>query len=151
TPPRALELIRQLVSERATDAVIAAELNRQGLRTGHDRCWTARAVCWIRIHHRVRRPNALPPPSGQQPARRRDGLYSVHGVAARLKVTDHIVHYWIQKGWLKGIEGGGPGSAWWFKLDRATLRRLRAAKARGYGPKRATDSKTRMQEEKHCA
>ena len=80
-----------------------------------------------------------------------DGLYSVHGVAARFQVTDHIVHYWIQKGWLKGIEGGGPGTAWWFKLDSATVRRLHAAKARGYGPKRTTHSETRAQKEKHHA
>jgi hypothetical protein len=36
----------------------------------------------------------------------------------------------IEKGWL-GAEGGGPGRVWWLELDRATVKRLRAVKARG--------------------
>jgi hypothetical protein len=147
TPPEAIELIRQFTSAQRTDAAIAAELNRRGVRSGRNHLWTAHGVRWVRWRYQIERPNASPPPSVRRPDQRPDGLYSVHGVAARFQVTDHIVHYWIQRGWLKGSEGGGPGTAWWFKLDRATVRRLQAAKVRGYGPKRTTHSETRAQEE----
>jgi hypothetical protein len=57
-------------------------------------------------------------------------------------VTSHIVHYWVQHGILRGLEGGGLGRAWWFKLDAATIRRLERAKARGYGPRTRRHSQT---------
>ncbi|HYO58924.1 hypothetical protein, partial [Archangium sp.] len=44
------------------------------------------------------------------------------------------VRSWVEKGWLQGVEGGGPGSPRWFKLDGSTLKRLRAARSRGMSP-----------------
>lgn len=150
TPPEAVALIRTRVAAKASDREIAGELNRRGLRTGATRPWDAKAVRWVRSRHGLRRLHA-PPPTARQPDRRADGLYSVHGVAARFGVTDGIVHYWIERGWLSGAEGGGPGRAWWFTLDRATVKRLEAVRARGYGPGGRHHSETRLQKEGHCA
>lgn len=141
TPSEALELIRKLVSEQKPDPLIADELNRLGLRTGRKGRWSATSVRWIRWRHGLRRPN-LPPPSVRRPDQRADGLYSLHGVAARFHVTDDIVRYWIDKGWLKSIEGGGLGRTFWFKLDPATIKRLETAKTRGYGPRQRRHSQT---------
>jgi hypothetical protein len=90
----------------------------------------------------------------RQPDRRADGLYSVHGVAAHFGVTDGIVRYWIDKCWLTAVEGGGGGRPCWFKLDRATIKRLETAKARGYGSgrrKRRDHSETSLQDRGHYA
>lgn len=153
TPSETVEIIRKLVTQKKTDLQIATELNHRGLRTGVSRPWGAKSVRWVRCRHGMRRKH-VPPTTVRQPDRRADGLYSVHGVAARFDVTDAIVHYWIDKDWLIGAEGGGGGRAWWFKLDRATIRRLEAAKARGYGVggrKRQAHSETRVRGEGHCA
>jgi hypothetical protein len=150
TPDEALELIRKLFSEKKNDAEIADELNRQGLRTGFHRPWDGKAIKWVRsrVLHLRRLP--VPPQQGPQPDRRRDGLYSVRGVANRFGVTDHIVRYWVNKGWLEGAEGGGH-RVWWFKLDRATVKRLEAAKASGYGPGGRRHSQTRVRQGVHHA
>ena len=93
----------------------------------------------------------VPPQTGCQPDRRQDGLYSVRGVANRFGVTDHVVRYWIEKRWLEGAEGGGPGRVWWFDLDRTTTKRLNAAKANGYGPRGRRHSQTRVRQGVHHA
>jgi len=150
TPPDALEIIRKLFTERKSDQAIAAELNRCGLRTGFNRRWGEKAIRWVRS--RVLHLRRLPvPPQARQPDRRDDGLYSLRGVANRLRVTDDIVRYWIEKGWLEGAEGGGPGRVWWFNLDGATVKRLKAAKARGYGPRSRQHSQTRVRQGVHHA
>ncbi|CAN94212.1 recombinase [Sorangium cellulosum So ce56] len=150
TPPEAIELIKMLVADQKPDRVIADELNRRGLRTGRSARWSAMSVRWIRWRHDLRRPS-LPSPSARQPDRRADGLYSIHGIAARFHVTEHAVRYWVAKGWLKSVEGGGLGRTLWFKLDRATTKRLNEAKARGYGPRPRRHSQTSMQEENQYA
>lgn len=149
TPSETLELIRTLVADQKDDQQIADELNRRGLPTGRHRRWSAPAVRWIRWRHGLQRPNT-PPPSVRRPDQRPDGLYSIHGVAARFHVTEAIVRYWINKGWLQSAEGGGLGRTFWFKLDQSTIQRLEAAKARGYGPRQRRHSQTRRKE-KHYA
>jgi hypothetical protein len=129
-PPAAVETIRTMTEAGKTAADIAAVLNSRGLKTGKELPWSVRAVRWTRWRRRIR-----PKLQAQQrlPDRREDGLFSIHGIATRFGVTEHIVRYWVEKRWLAIAEGG----SWrplWFRLDRATQRRLRAAKARGYGP-----------------
>jgi len=151
TPGDALEAIRTLFTERKGDQAIATELNRRGLRTGVNRPWNEKAIKWVRSRLLHLRRLPVPPQSGPQPDRRKDGLYSLRGVASRLGVTDDIVRYWIEKGWLEGAEGGGPGRAWWFKLDREAVKRLEAAKVRGYGPRNRQHSQTRVRQGVHHA
>lgn len=130
TPPAAVETIRALTEAGKSDVDIVTALNSRGLSTGRRQPWSASAIRWTRWRHGIRREVQA---NERLPERRQDGLYSVRGVAAHLDVTEHIVRYWVEKGWLK-IAEGGDRQPLWFRLDRATLERLRAAKARGYGP-----------------
>lgn len=150
TPLETHEYIRKQFEDNKSDGEIADELNQLGMHSGTNRPWSMETVSRIRSHYGLRRP-PLPPPTGRQPARRADGLYSVRGVAKRFKVTEGIVYYWIAKGWLKGAEGGGQGRPWWFKLDDQAVKRLVAIKARGYGAGRRHHSETRPPEEAHYA
>jgi hypothetical protein len=65
------------------------------------------------------------PSSVRRPDRRADGLYSIHGVAAKFGVTGNAVRYWIQQDWLKIADGGeARGRPSWFRLDDLTVKRL---------------------------
>lgn len=149
-PPEAVQGILKLFDAGWSDVEIAAELNGRGLRSGANIPWSPATVRRVRGLHGLRR---LPVPqrSGRQPPRRSDGLYSVHGVAERFNVTEAVVYYWLERGWLKGVQGGGRGHPWWFKLDRTTVRRLNAAKARGLGPRGSTNSETHLHDGGHYA
>jgi hypothetical protein len=149
-PPEAIELISRLFKQKKTDAEIVAELNQRGMRSGANIPWNKRTVRRVRSLQGLRHLH-LAPGAGQQPARRADGLYSVHGVARRFNVSEAIVRYWMKKGWLEPVEGGGRGHVCWFKLDRKTLRRLNAAKARGLGASGSMDPQTHPHHGVHYA
>jgi DNA invertase Pin-like site-specific DNA recombinase len=132
TSPETIELIGTLVEQKRTDRQIAAELNQRGLLSGVKRAWDKQAVRWVRRRYGIhRQPVGRRRGRPRQPERRADGLYSTHGVAALLDVTETVVRSWVEKGWLRCVEGGGPGTPRWYKLDRPTLKRLRAATAQG--------------------
>lgn len=78
------------------------------------------------------------PTSKPAPLRRHDGAYSTRGVAERLRVTQATVLYWVKQGWLSS-EGGGRGLPHWYRLDAATVARLRQVREAHTGPQgRAT-------------
>jgi DNA invertase Pin-like site-specific DNA recombinase len=116
----AVELVVKLQST-TSDEQIAAELNRQGLLTGRRTPWNATAVRWLRNRY-----NLPPRPGGRLQGRRADGLYSAHGVAEHLGVARGVVSMWIRQGLLPIAEGGGQGHPFWFKLEPATVKRLKA-------------------------
>src|SRR5262249_6441007 len=124
--------------KQKSDAQIAAELNRRGLRNLLGKPWNEGAVAALRGRHDLGsgpRPSELPPPY-QRP----DGLYSLRGVAARLDVSEHAVHHWVTRGWLAPSERSGPGRARWFKLDEATIARLQDLKLKRWkAPPRRSD------------
>jgi hypothetical protein len=120
----ALALIRTLVARGQTNAEIAEALNRQGLTNNRGEPWQENAVRGVRDRH------GLPhegPSRAQMPVpdQRADGLYSKRGVAARLDVTEGTVDYWLRRGWLRPVGDGCRGRARWFRLDPATVSRLR--------------------------
>jgi DNA invertase Pin-like site-specific DNA recombinase len=131
-PPEAVALILQLFQQKKSDAQIAAELNQRGLRSGANIPWSAKTVHRVLYRHGLSRLHPAPR-AARQPARRADGLYSVRGVAMHFSVSEAIVRYWMQRGWLKPVQGGGRGHVCWFRLDRHTIKRLNAAKAQGFG------------------
>jgi DNA invertase Pin-like site-specific DNA recombinase len=132
TSPETIKLIGTLVEQKRSDREIAAELNQRGLLSGVKRAWDKQAVRWVRRRYGIhRQPLGRRRGRPRQPERRADGLYSTHGVAARLGVTETVVRSWVEKGWLRCVEGGGPGTPRWYKLERSTLNRLRAAKVQG--------------------
>jgi DNA invertase Pin-like site-specific DNA recombinase len=148
-----VDAVRELVMKNMNDAEIADELNRRGLRTGHDLLWTSMSVCGLRHRRKIQpaRPRLVSVPL---PHRRADGLYSLRGVADRFNVSEGIVRYWVEKSWLVGVKDGDRVGAWWFDLDLTTIERLEDVKKRGYGPygsKRRAHSEPHLREEGHCA
>jgi DNA invertase Pin-like site-specific DNA recombinase len=138
---RTITAIQELAHGQKSDAQIAVELNRRGLFNSQNHPWRAQAVYALRTRYGIQS-LAVGPKSRRRPDRRPDGLYSIHGVAARFHVTDNIVRYWIEKGWLTPVQSNSRDHTWWFQLDRATLSRLQRAKSRGYGPRLPRDSQT---------
>lgn len=143
-PAEAVELILQLFQQKS-DAQIAAELNQRGLRSGANIPWNTKTVHRVLNQRGLHRASPAPQ-CVRAPARRADGLYSVHGVAERFGVSEAIVRYWMTRGWLEPTAGGGRGHVCWFKLDRKALRRLNAARARS-----SSGSSNPMQHEVHYA
>jgi hypothetical protein len=127
-PPEAVELILQWYPQKS-DAQIADELNQRGLRTGANLPWNKKTVHRVLNQRGLHRASPAPQ-CVRAPARRADGLYSVHGVAERFGVSEAVVRYWRERGWLEPTEGGGRGHVCWFELNRKALRRLNAARAR---------------------
>jgi len=150
TSPEVIQLIGTLAKERS-DREVAAELNRRGLLSGVKHAWDKEAVRWVRRRYGIRRQPAGRRGRPRQQKRRADGLYSLHGVAALLGVTEPVVRSWVEKGWLRGVEGGGRGSPRWFRLDRSTLKRLRATRSRGNEPSGRRRAQIRAEEEGHYA
>jgi DNA invertase Pin-like site-specific DNA recombinase len=123
-------LIRQRASDGQPDPAIATELNDRGSRTGAHRAWTAESVRSVR---RYRHLTARSVGAQRVPDRRSDGLYSVHGVAARLGVTECVVRYWVRTGRLKRVAAASRGRARWYDLSPGTIKRLQRAMARRRG------------------
>jgi hypothetical protein len=125
TPPDAIEFVRVLFNDGKSDLEIVTELNRRELRTGMHEPWTVPAVQRVRYAQGLGRSQS----SRRSPERRADGLYSIHGVAARFGVRPGVVRYWVHQGWLVPTEGRGKGDTQWFALDEATVQRLEAVRA----------------------
>jgi len=99
--------------------VIAAALNREGYQTGTGRPWNAQRVQGVRSRHAFERDTRRTPPV-------RDGMYSIHGVAERLGVSESVVRGWVARGEIQAASGGGQGRPRWFSLDAEALARLGA-------------------------
>jgi len=127
TAPDAIALVRALFGDGTSDAEIAVELNRCGLQTGVQERWTVPAVRRVRYNHGLTRSSRS---RRRAPDRRADGLYSIHGIAVRFDVRPAVVRYWVRKGWIDPVEGGGTGNTQWFALDEMTVSRIEVAKAR---------------------
>ena len=121
TSPNALALIEKSF-ESKDDAWIAAELNRRGSRTGAGLSWTPERVHRVRHQHRWFR---QPRKRSEATAPNQAGLYSAHAIAARLGVKSSTVLVWARAGILVPAERGSPGRPYRFRLDEATLERLK--------------------------
>jgi hypothetical protein len=88
TPQDAVEIARRLGAQR-TNAELAAELNRVGLKTGTGKCFTAATIQWIRYAYDIDQLQPLAP-----------GELSVKQVAARLAIAPNAIYDWIERGQL---------------------------------------------------
>ena len=88
TPPSAIEFARGLGPTRS-DAEIAAELNRAGLKTGTGQRFDAPKVSWMRFAYRIERRRLLAA-----------GELSVKQVATHLGIAPNAVYDWIGRGQL---------------------------------------------------
>jgi DNA invertase Pin-like site-specific DNA recombinase len=96
TPQAAVELARRLGASR-TNAELAAELNRLGLKSGTDKCFSAASVQWIRYAYDIDQLQPLAP-----------GELSVKQVAARLGIAPDALYCWISQGQL-AVRRGAAG------------------------------------------
>jgi DNA invertase Pin-like site-specific DNA recombinase len=129
----AVAMIRRMVAQATPAAEIAAALNEAGLLTAMGRTWSKADVHAHCHHHGIRWPQPMPT-SLPTADRRADGAYSVRGAARRLRVTTATVLYWVKRGWMVS-EGGGRGRPRWFRLDPATMVRLKRVRAAHTGPR----------------
>jgi DNA invertase Pin-like site-specific DNA recombinase len=88
TPQDAVEIARRLGAQR-TNAELAAELNRVGLKTGTGKCFNAASIQWIRYAYDIDQLQLLAP-----------GELSVKQVAARLGIAPNAIYDWIERGQL---------------------------------------------------
>jgi DNA invertase Pin-like site-specific DNA recombinase len=86
TPQGAVEIARRL-GARLTNAELAAELNRAGLKSGTGKCFNAALVQWIRFAYDIDQLQPLAP-----------GELSVKQVAARLGIAADALYSWISQG-----------------------------------------------------
>lgn len=131
TAPEAERRTRELIEMGVSSDGVAATLNDEGLRTGKGLLWDREAVWRVKRRLGVK----SPPPPKPQPRPRNDGYLSTREVAAHFGVTVPMIHYWIWKGWVTPAAGGGLGVPWKFNLDNHTVESIRAAIARGHGPR----------------
>ena len=133
TPEDVIDTIRQLAAQRLADIEIAEELNRRGIKSGRGRPFTLMAVKMIRSNYEI---PAGRLPGGHLPSRDRDerGRYSVRGLAARYRVTDHIVRYWVAIGVLVPEREYRRGPMW-FTITPQVDARIQKKKRNGRGPK----------------
>ncbi len=90
TAEEALAVIRTMAS-RWSDEEIAASLNRMGMRTGHGKTWTAHRVSSLRRVHGIHAYRSA----------EKDGEWlTMSEAAAKLGVTNHVIRYLIQRGFL---------------------------------------------------
>jgi hypothetical protein len=124
TGDAAVGLISQMVRRSRPATAIAEELNARDLATASGRAWTNLDVHSFCRHHGLSWPKRMPS-STRRPEQRRDGLYSLRGVAVKLAVTENAVRHWVSRGWLEVADGGTRGRPCWFRLDDLLLQRLK--------------------------
>jgi DNA invertase Pin-like site-specific DNA recombinase len=112
-PAAIVEQVRRL-SQRLSDLQIVAHLNQEGLRSPHGKPFTLAMIKWIRYKY------AIPPTC----LMRRDEL-TVQQLAKRLRVSTHVVYYWIERRIVEARKLDDRG-AWWITLDITKEHELRA-------------------------
>ncbi|HLH71910.1 MAG TPA: recombinase family protein [Chloroflexota bacterium] len=114
-----VEKIR-LLAQQLPDHRIAEELNAANLKTKAGKEWTYRRVGSLRRHYQI--PTACPLDPGLG-ASRADGLISVASAAARLGVSQALIHLWSQRG-IVAIEQRMAQSYCWVRLSEEDVARL---------------------------
>jgi hypothetical protein len=85
TPQDAVEIARRLGASR-TNAELAVELNRAGVKSGTGKCFSAASVQWIRYAYDIDQLQPLAP-----------GELSVKQLAARLGIGPDALYGWISQ------------------------------------------------------
>jgi DNA invertase Pin-like site-specific DNA recombinase len=118
TPQDAVEVATRLGAQR-TNAELAAELNRAGLKTGTGKCFTAASIQWIRYAYHIDQLQPFVP-----------GELSVKQVAARLGVAPNAIYGWIERGHLavRQTAGGRLGVPFPPEVAHAARRRIANSK-----------------------
>jgi predicted DNA-binding transcriptional regulator AlpA len=118
TPQDAVEIVRRLGAQR-TNAELAAELNRIGVKTGTGKCFNAASIRWIRYAYDIDQLQLLAP-----------GELSVKQVAARLGIAPNALYEWIERGQLmvRQTTGGRLCVPFTREVEQATRQRIANSK-----------------------
>ncbi len=137
TPPDTLDAVRVLVRVMP-DKMIAATLNRNGIRTGKGNFWTRERVTSLRSHHEI--------PVYSPEIREREGWLTLTDAARLIGVSPKTLRLSVEHGELKAEHPLAEGP-WIFnrnQLDSVAVRELaERARARNYhaaGPKQGQAS-----------
>lgn len=93
------------LSKSMTDYKIAAEFNKEGMKSSKGRSFTVAMIKWIRYKY------SIPATSLKM-----NNELTVREVANKFAVSHHVVYYWIEKGYLKTRRLTN-GSPYWISID----------------------------------
>ncbi|MDR3750881.1 MAG: recombinase family protein [Terracidiphilus sp.] len=103
----------RVLAQHLRDAEIADKLRQEGHLSVTGKPYTASIIQWIRYRYRIS------PPTLKKPEE-----LTVHQVAERFGVSDHVVYYWIQHALLRTRQLSA-GSSYWITLNEAEEQNLR--------------------------
>lgn len=110
--PEIVNRVREM-AKIFTDEQIAEKLNEGGLKTNKGNDYTISGLKWIRHKHSIPSPQRMP------------GEMTVTEVAAKFKVSEHVVYYWIERKKVKARKINS-GSPWWITLETQSEKELRS-------------------------
>ena len=99
-----IDKIRSL-AQSYTDKQIAGKLDKEGLRSAKNQCFTGSMIKWIRYKH------GIPAPILKRP----DEL-TVNQVMAKFSVSRHVVYYWIERKLISARRLNN-GTPYWITID----------------------------------
>jgi DNA invertase Pin-like site-specific DNA recombinase len=117
-----LEVVARLreLATRHPDHQIAAQLNKEGIRTRTGKPWTYARVHSMRKQHGI---STSCPLNTRDAAPRADGLTPIAVATGQLGVSPSLVHVWVQHGVLQ-YDQHRPASRVWVRLNADDLVRL---------------------------
>jgi DNA invertase Pin-like site-specific DNA recombinase len=110
-PAETVEQVRR-ASQHMSDPQTVAHFNQAGLRSPYGKPFTLAMIKWIRYRYGIA-PTCLMRP---------DEL-TVQQLAERLRVSTHVVYYWIDRRVVEARKLDGRG-AWWITLDASKEHKL---------------------------
>jgi DNA invertase Pin-like site-specific DNA recombinase len=112
-----------VLAATATDAQIAAILNKEGLTPGLGGRFTASKIQWLRYKYQIA--STCPEgPGACVDGQRGDGRYSVQSAGELLNINISTVVTWCKSGKLDGIQSV-PHGPWWVRLTPQIIAKLR--------------------------
>lgn len=112
-----------VLATTATDAQIAAILNKEGFTPGLGGRFTASKIQWLRYKYQIA--STCPEgPGACVGGQRGDGRYSVQSAAELLNINISTVVTWCKSGKLDGIQSV-PHGPWWVRLTPKIIAKLR--------------------------
>jgi DNA invertase Pin-like site-specific DNA recombinase len=122
TPNEIIDFIKAQPLHKS-DKEIAAILNQNRLTPVKGKMFTHHSISWIRFKYGIPKPE-WNPKSKKLAGVRNDGCLSTSELAKRLGVGIHTIHYWREKGIIKGsrLTDHGP---WWHQITPESISDLR--------------------------
>jgi DNA invertase Pin-like site-specific DNA recombinase len=100
-PQEIVDKIRELSSKHPDEKIIEI-LNSEGIKSGKEKNFTISGIQWVRFKYSI--------PSALSVKRKQPHELTVNEVAMKFGVSQHVVFYWINRGYLdtRQIKAGSP-------------------------------------------